>query len=90
MEAAYGKNPMYHTGKVLSHLASRLAKEIFSRFGVKCSVLAMCKNGQSLIPPAVLSISLEREINRETLSQLIADYFERDYVSETIAEWSVV
>lgn len=82
MESPYGKNPMYHTGRVLGYLTTLLAGKIHAELGVGCTILAMSKNSQSLIPPAVLSISLEKAVDEAAVGALVIQYFlEADYLA---------
>jgi len=81
MEASYGKNPKYHTGRVLGYLSTVLAREIWQELNVRCTVLAMAKNSQTLIPPAMLSVSLERDVDRKDICELVDRYvLETDYL----------
>ena len=81
MEAPYGKNPKYHTGRVLGYLSTVLARKIWQELNVRCTVLAMAKNSQTLIPPAMLSVSLERDVDRKDICELVDRYvLETDYL----------
>lgn len=86
MEAPAGKNPVYHTGRVMGYLTQRLAKAIYNSFGVKCSVISMAKNSQSLIPPSDLMVYTETDVDRRELEELIErEFIGVDYLSEILA-----
>lgn len=75
MEAAFGKNPVYHTGRVHGFLTYHLAKAIFEILGVSCSVYALTKNGQDLIPPDSLIIQLSRKVLRTDVEKVVLEHF---------------
>ena len=82
MESPYGKNPKYHTGRVLGYLTTVLAKKIWEELGVRCTVLAMSKNSQTLIPPGILSVSLEENVGKGEVQRLVTEHIlEADYLS---------
>lgn len=85
VEAPNGKNPKYHTGRVLGYLTTKLANKIYSKLGVKCTVLALTENGMSLVPPSRLIIQLDREIAAEAISdQIETNFTSVDYVDEIL------
>jgi len=87
MEAWAGKNPVYHTGRVLSFLTMNLAKAIHSHFGVRCTVIAMTKNKGSLIPPYKLSVQTEVPLERGEVEAVVAtDFCQVDYLSRILTE----
>jgi S-adenosylmethionine synthetase len=51
MEAAFGKNPVYHTGRVHAFFSAEIAKQIFSELGVENSVMIQTNNGDPLLEP---------------------------------------
>lgn len=76
-ESWAGKNPVYHTGRVLGYLTLKLARSIGNELKVKCSVSAMTKCGDSLIPPRFLGISTNKTINTKEVQEIV----ERDFIS---------
>jgi len=80
-EAWAGKNPVYHTGRVLSYLTFKLARAVSTRLQVKCSVSAMTRCGGSLIPPRFLSVSVSDSVARNSLESIVeSEFLEADYV----------
>lgn len=84
-ESWAGKNPVYHTGRVLGYLTAKLARAISSRLQVKCTVVALTQCGDSLIPPRLLSVSVNREINRPDLESIVeSEFLSANYVEEVL------
>lgn len=85
-ESWAGKNPVYHTGRVMGYLTAKLAQAISSKLAVKCTVSALTQGGDSLIPPRFLGISVDREIEPVEIECVIeSDFLQVDYVSEILA-----
>ena len=84
-ESWAGKNPIYHTGRVLGYLTAKLARAISVKLDVKCAVSAMTRCGDSLIPPRFLGISMDREVSRTALEQVVeSDFLSANYVDEIL------
>lgn len=77
VEAASGKNPQYHTGRVMGYLTDRLAKAIYRDLGLYCTVIALTKNQHSLVPPYRLFVSLDKNVD----NQLIEEIVEREMIN---------
>lgn len=86
MEAPAGKNPVYHTGRVMGYLTQRLAKAIHHHFDANCSVISLAKNNQALIPPEKLVVYTDRNIPRDELEKLVGKKFIRINYLEEILE----
>lgn len=87
VEAWAGKNPVYHTGRVLSFLTMNLAKAINTELGVKCTVLAMTKNSHSLIPPYLLSIETNGLTPKDRVEEIVQRQFlDFDYLGTILRE----
>lgn len=87
VEAPSGKNPVYHTGRVLNFLVMNLSKALYNELGVKNTVSAVTKNGGSLVPPAFLSISTDKKVSHVDLERVTKKYFlEVDYLSCLLSE----
>lgn len=83
MEAPYGKNLVYHTGRVMGYMTQRLTWAIFRETGLPNTVHALTINGGSLIPPHRLVVNTAREIDRHTIMRIVEDEFlSVDYVQE--------
>lgn len=87
VEAWAGKNPIYHTGRVLGFLTMNLAKAIFAKLGVKCTVIGMTKNGGSLLPPFLLSIETDRDVAYSEIEGIVnEDFLQVDYLNRLFSE----
>jgi len=90
VEAPSGKNPIYHTGRVLNFLVMNLSQAIYKEFAAKNTVLAATKNGGSLVPPYLLSISTDKKISQKDIERVIKKYFlEIDYLARLLSERQV-
>lgn len=82
VEAWAGKNPVYHTGRVLGFLTMNLAKAIFNKLGVKCTIIAMTKNSHSLIPPYMLSIEVDQAVSASEIQEIVDnDFLQVNYIN---------
>ncbi|MCX6787127.1 MAG: hypothetical protein NTY93_01210 [Candidatus Kaiserbacteria bacterium] len=85
-ESWAGKNPVYHTGRVLGFLTSKLARAISTKLNVKCSVSAMTRCGDSLIPPRFLGVSVDREVNQGDLEPIVdSEFLSSNYIQEILS-----
>lgn len=86
MEAAFGKNPVYHSGKVYGFMTRELAKSISEQFDCHCTVYSLCRNGEKLIPPTKLYVQTNnKKIDRIELKSFIDNWFKTtDYVNEIV------
>ncbi len=82
VEAWAGKNPVYHTGRVLGFLTMNLAKAIYAKLGVKCTVIAMTKNSHSLLPPHMLSIEVDQDVPIDKVKEIVNnDFLQVNYLN---------
>ncbi len=85
-ESWAGKNPVYHTGRVLGYLTSKLAHAVSARLNVKCSVSAMTRCGDSLIPPRFLGVSVDQDVNPKDLEPIIeSELLSVNYLQEILS-----
>lgn len=71
MEAAYGKNPVYHVGKVLGVVADELSSQIHHATGKKNEVFFVAKNGDPLLSPSQIIIKSEDLDNRSAIQKVV-------------------
>ncbi len=84
-EAWAGKNPVYHTGRVLGYLTLKLARAVSIGLQVKCSVSAMTRCGGSLIPPRFLHVSVSDAVERSALAAIVeSEFLTTEYVREIL------
>ena len=85
-ESWAGKNPVYHTGRVLGYLTSKIAFAIGNNLNLKCSVSAMTRAGDSLIPPRFLGISVNKKVNLKEVELIIEkELLSADYLKEILS-----
>lgn len=86
MEAPFGKNPVYHSGKVYGYLTRELAKAIFEQFDCSATVISLCRNGEKLIPPTKLFIQTDSpELDLKKITSFVNNWLEKtDYVKEIV------
>lgn len=61
IEAAAGKNPLDHTGKLYSIAAQRIAKEVAAETGLGTTVILSSAKGAPLAEPELAGVELESE-----------------------------
>lgn len=87
VEAWAGKNPIYHTGRVLGFLTLNLAKALYQELGVKCTVVALTKNSNSLIPPHLLSIETDEAVELTKIKTVVdSNFINVDYLKKILSE----
>ena len=64
LEAAAGKNPVTHVGKLYNVAAMRIARRIYNEFGEPCSVRIVSRIGDPITDPTALSIIAKRPDTR--------------------------
>jgi S-adenosylmethionine synthetase len=85
-ESWAGKNPVYHTGRVMGFLTMKLARAISDTLDVGCCVSTMTRCGDSLIPPRFLGVSLNHQVSSSALDQIIESAFlTTNYLEELLA-----
>lgn len=85
MEASFGKNPRYHSGRVLSYLCDKLSKKIYEELGVKNSIYAVTKNKNDLLPPYLMYIQTSDKVEKEDVEKMIKKYMtDCDYLDEIL------
>lgn len=88
LEAAAGKNPVSHVGKIYNVLATQLAEAMVASFPeiIEARCLIVSKIGAPVSEPALVNVQLatlgEFEPLRDPIAALIADHFSR--ISELI------
>lgn len=87
VEAAFGKNPSYHTGKVLSFFARKISTKLFERLEMHNEIIAISNNGSDLRRPTSLAIRSKRQAEgfENVIDELISEVTSvQDYVAEII------
>lgn len=84
MEAPSGKNPRYHTGRVLSFLSNRLSKTIYNEMNLKNQITMLTRNKYSLIPPYLIYINVDKDFDENKLKEIIDREMKIDYTVEIL------
>lgn len=84
VEAPFGKNPFYHTGRVLAYVLNKISSRIYCEVKIKNTVIGITKNQQSLMPPLELFIYTEKKINRQLITDIIQEEMQKDYLPEIL------
>jgi S-adenosylmethionine synthetase len=81
-EAAFGKNPTYHSGKVYTIHADQIARSIYNAIGVAATVTIVARHSEPLRSPAVVDVALHGEADQAAVSALVTESLERtDHLS---------
>ena len=72
MEAASGKNPIYHIGKLYNVLAQDVASKIYNLYKVACKVYLVSQTGRDLRDPWQCVVVLDsRKCSEKDISDLV-------------------
>lgn len=87
VESVYGKNPVYHVGKVYSSIANVIAQQIGSSFGCETMVIITTRNGDPLYSPYNVFVKTSKVVDKPAVQKIITDQLERrDWTSKIITE----
>ncbi len=88
LEAAAGKNPVNHIGKIYNVFSLMAANKIYEKFGVPVSVKTVGRIGSPLDKPIILSVETTEKISKDqkkAMIDLINDELDRiDEVTKNI------
>ena len=84
MEAPAGKNPRYHTGRVLNFLSNRLSKSIYNELGLKNQIIMLTRNKYSLVPPYLIYINVDKDYDEIKIKEVIDKELNIDYTVEIL------
>ena len=70
MEAACGKNPVYHTGKLFTAIGNMISKEIFDKYNIQNVVYCTSKMGDDINDPWNVSVELNENVDKEILEDI--------------------
>ena len=87
MEAPYGKNERYHTGRVLDFLCKELSEKIYNKYGIKNSIYCIARNKNPLLKPYFFCISTKENIEKAKVENLIRKIFdEKTYLKRILQQ----
>lgn len=87
VESVYGKNPVYHVGKVYPCIANTMAQQIGSSFNCEATVIITTRNGDPLYSPYNVVVEVSKNVDKKVVQKIIIDQLEkRDWTSQIITE----
>lgn len=86
MEAPFGKNPTYHSGRMLSVAARHLARSIADELVQSCTVALITQNGRSMIPPFAMNVRIGEYADEEYVKRLCFDLMSRIDITDSILD----
>lgn len=90
MEAAYGKNPVYHVGKVLGVVADEMSQLLNQRIGQTVELLLVAKNGDDLLDPSQVVVRTSGKPNQVELKEMIEEILTRNDWTQKIVNQEVL
>jgi S-adenosylmethionine synthetase len=90
MEAPFGKNPTYHTGRIYGVLSTEIAKLIYNTSNCRNEITILAQNGGTLLPPFVINIGLNDNRDEVFLTRKVSNFVrEYDYLSAILEGYLV-
>ena len=87
VESVYGKNPVYHVGKVYSLIAQTIAQQIGTHFNCEATIIITTRNGDPLYSPYNVVVETSKTVDKKAVQKIIMDQLEkRDWSSRIITE----
>ncbi|MCX6810043.1 MAG: S-adenosylmethionine synthetase [Candidatus Berkelbacteria bacterium] len=86
VEAPDGKNPVYHTGRVLGTLTAVLSRRIYEQLGSACTIVVMTKNKFPLLSPPLVNINMQKKASAEEIEALMGLVFSSDTYLQTVLD----
>lgn len=73
MEAPFGKNPAYHTGRIMAVVLPQMARSLSSLVGADVCIQAVTQNGGSIAPPAFLLLQFSGSVDEDAVMKYALD-----------------
>ena len=91
MEAACGKNPVYHVGKVLGLVSDVLAKEIAKKCKCNVEVWIITRNADPLFEPNNIIINTSEKVDKQKIEGVVKSILsQRDWTDKIIREGVII
>ncbi len=84
VESVYGKNPVYHVGKVYSIIANTIAQQIGIKFDCKVTIIVTTRNGDPLYSPYNIVVETSKKVDKNSVQKIIVDELEKRYWTSRI------
>jgi S-adenosylmethionine synthetase len=87
VESIYGKNPVYHVGKICSHIANTLAEKIGISLGCSTTVIISTKIGDPLYSPDHILVETSKKADKDFIQKIIKEQLNRrDWTEEIVTK----
>lgn len=87
VESVYGKNPVYHVGKVYSLIAQTIAQQIGTHFNCEATIIITTRNGDLLYSPYNVVVETSKIVDKKAVQEIIMSQLEkRDWTNRIITE----
>lgn len=87
VESVYGKNPVYHVGKVYSFIANMIAQQIGNYFNCEVTIIITTRNGDPLYSPYNVVVETSKTVDEEIVRKIIKNELEKpDWTRRIITE----
>ena len=76
MEAACGKNPVYHTGKLFTAIGDNISEKIYAKYHIENIVYCTSKMGDEICNPWNVSVELNKDVSnkiKEEIDKIVND-----------------
>lgn len=87
VESVYGKNPVYHVGKVYSLIANTIAQQISGHFDCEATIIITTRNRDPLYSPYNVVVETSKTVDSKIVQKIIEDQLEkRDWTTRITTE----
>ncbi|PIR87584.1 MAG: S-adenosylmethionine synthetase [Candidatus Harrisonbacteria bacterium CG10_big_fil_rev_8_21_14_0_10_45_28] len=87
VESVYGKNPVYHVGKIYSLIANTIAQQIDAYFDCEATIIITTRNGDPLYSPYNVLVETSKTVDKQIVQKIIASQLEkRDWTNRIVTE----
>lgn len=90
MEAPYGKNPVYHVGKIYAVIADEISKEISQKFDCKCTTFILNRVGDNLREPRKIFIDTDTKIKLNETQKVVSNILNQNWTENILKEQLLV
>lgn len=89
-EAAFGKNPMYHAGKVYAVHAAQIARRVFEETGAAATVTIASRHSDPLRQPSLTEVTVHGDADPRAVQKITATSLATaDHLSLALDGWLV-
>ncbi len=91
MEAAWGKNPVYHVGKVYGLIVDEMAKFISEYFDCDTETMVVTRNGDLFFNPYRILVSTSKPVDKRKLREILLSILsKRDWTERLVYQEAIV